>query len=218
VTPVRPPQAFWVLKVQKTEGIKFLGFKSTSVFGGVLGGDGPPARGAIPLRSGPKQAPNPPAQRAPPRRGTGPRRCGVPRRCGAGPPAPPAAGAGSSAHARLQNKHSMIHTHSGCQWQHCPHSSHSESVIQAAATLYPSPPPLHLHPSTIPRCESPHSSLLIAGAHSHSAPAAPAVVAVPVCEHPLTRVPGPRWAGDLSLAWQPSLPSLSPCQAAACRP
>ena len=29
---------------------------------------------------------------------------------------------------------------------------------QALATLYPIPPPFHLHPSTIPRCDSPISS------------------------------------------------------------
>ena len=51
-----------------------------------------PRRGTIPRRSGPKQAPNPPARHGPPAvRGGGAR----------GAPAPPAAGAGSSAHARL---------------------------------------------------------------------------------------------------------------------
>ena len=53
------------------------------------------------------------------------------------------------------------------------YSTYLFSSTQALATLSPIPPPLHLHPSTIPRCDSltsfliqPSARILVACAHS----------------------------------------------------
>ena len=80
----------------------------------------------------------------------------------------------------------------------------SDNIVVRLPSTYTRPP----YPGATPSFNPPHCRRSLA-------PAALVVVALSVCEPHFIRVPGPRSAGDLSP--QPSLPSLSPCRAAACR-